>query len=196
MLTRILPERVIICFDLSSDKSTITLTRSRTNKNVMKRVDYLKQFICQFISGKNLMNKDHEFSLCLLTTEAIWYQSFTSDTKRLFDMVESITPTEEYNKFDISTLFLCLSENILPLSSDYVYRVIFFYSRNVNPQWGEGKSFHQQLTRMPNFFFDFCFCISGNDRKLLQVSHPLGLTLSPSHLDNLPLLPHWSYHIF
>jgi hypothetical protein len=121
--------------------------------------------IKMFVNAKHKMNPKHEFALICLTDGAIWYQDFTNDVDLFVKRVSNLAAQGDFPFFNMSSLFdLFLRKTTIPqisvedlkrFGTDYLYRMIFIYSRTtVVPEWSEGKEAMERLTASPIFFFD------------------------------------------
>lgn len=158
-----IPERLVFCIDLCNEMNGIEFSKSR--KNTFTRLDLVKHMLKMFVHLKHKMNPRHEFAIVCLTDAAIWFQDFTSDVELLAKKVSTLQTQGDFPRFNMSSVFDLFAKKVaLPQvtmedlkrgGADYLYRVLFIYSRTtVVPEWIDGREMADRLLATPVFFFD------------------------------------------
>ncbi|ELR25145.1 uncharacterized protein ACA1_288660 [Acanthamoeba castellanii str. Neff] len=173
-----IPERLVFCIDLCNEMNGIEFSKSR--KNTFTRLDLVKHMLkmhaatLRFVHLKHKMNPRHEFAIVCLTDAAIWFQDFTSDVELLAKKVSTLQTQGDFPRFNIAkkvALPQVTMEDLKRGGADYLYRVLFIYSRTtVVPEWIDGREkrtshngthafldvfeMADRLLATPVFFFD------------------------------------------
>jgi hypothetical protein len=58
-----------------------------------------------FLSAKQKINPENQFSFCLLTNTCVWVHDFTSDVGTLQLKILELQPTEEFDTFNVESIF-------------------------------------------------------------------------------------------
>jgi len=122
------------------------------------RLELIKTCIRIFTVSKNKLNQGHQYAICLLTDETVWYQGFTSEVEVLNSKLQDIDGQSSFEQIDMSKFFEVISTNCPDITSqdhNYIYRCIFIYSRSsVIPEL-ENKDL--PILGYNNFYFDSIF---------------------------------------
>eukprot|EP01121_Diplochlamys_sp_Union-15-3_P005267 TRINITY_DN15596_c0_g1_i1.p1 TRINITY_DN15596_c0_g1~~TRINITY_DN15596_c0_g1_i1.p1 ORF type:complete len:241 (-),score=29.38 TRINITY_DN15596_c0_g1_i1:19-741(-) len=165
------PERIIFCIDLHEEIDS-EFNRQRGKK--FSRLDHLKICLRLFAYTKSKMSQKHEFAICCLTTNTIWYQDFTNDLDLLSTKLQRLDSQGKHNSFDLSSVFKVISEKCPEILStqekpgvlpEFIYRAIFIYSRSATfPTLNSPDELLKQMFDAPYFYFDTLYLHSKPDK--------------------------------
>lgn len=156
------PERIIICFDLSEDQFYLSSKFNEVNN--ISTLNVIKQSIELFIHNKHMIDKRHQFSLVVVHQKAVWLQDFTNKPKDIISVLSELTETPPSDLFCLTSLFDVIKENVsLPIIEDpttnlpsYVIRPIIIYSRcQCVPKFYDGQESFHALMSSKYFGFDY-----------------------------------------
>eukprot|EP01090_Pellita_catalonica_P004250 TRINITY_DN14079_c0_g1_i1.p1 TRINITY_DN14079_c0_g1~~TRINITY_DN14079_c0_g1_i1.p1 ORF type:complete len:215 (+),score=35.69 TRINITY_DN14079_c0_g1_i1:42-647(+) len=121
----------------------------------LSRMDQVKSAIRMYVHIKHRLSTKHEFGLMTVTNSAEWVSDYTDKTEILFRKLDTIEPKGSFKACNMSSVFTEFKEKNKTLNTNFIYRVIFIYSRsNVVPDWFTGKDTANELLEYPLFAFD------------------------------------------
>ncbi|XP_046403819.1 BRISC and BRCA1-A complex member 1-like isoform X2 [Ischnura elegans] len=156
------PEKIILCFDLSEDQFYLSTKFNEVND--LSTLNVIKQAIEMFIHSKHMIDKRHEFALVVVHKKAVWLQDFTNKPKDILAVLSELTETPPCDSFCLSSLFDVIKENVtLPCTENpfivpppYVIRPIIVYSRcECVPKFTDGQESFHALMSSKYFGFDY-----------------------------------------
>ncbi|CAB3989755.1 Hypothetical predicted protein [Paramuricea clavata] len=175
------PEKIVLCFDLSSELNEIILRQNQKERSVFEQ---LKKSTEIFVKHKLRFNKKHQIAILTFEKEALWVQDFSSDVNLINDTLDNIrtSPTDPLPQFDMMSLLetienhveLPKSSNIVDIPPEYVVRVILIYGRShseIPSLSSEAKRIFDQYVSCRLFFFDVLYIheVPSEDNKCQEI---------------------------
>lgn len=130
-----IPEKLILVIDRAQDEN---FTPFIANNSKFTPLSMLKRAIHLFIKLKHTINKYNEFAVITLNeNNAKWILNFTTDMRKLKDVLNKIDKCEVEDTFNLNSLFDEINENIsMPevvrpeIPPSYIVRTVIFYGRS------------------------------------------------------------------
>lgn len=159
-----LPEKILIVIDTVREQQC-TPFKLGTGATYLP-LFMIKRVVENFVSAKSTIQPGvHEYALMSLDSHsASWLCDYTSNTKTVFNHLESITedvPDEEQKTCDLGLLFEVIHARVATPARNqptFTSRVILIYGRsNSVPKFHTGQKYLENLTENPYFFLDVLF---------------------------------------
>ncbi|KAI8928047.1 hypothetical protein BC831DRAFT_450203 [Entophlyctis helioformis] len=148
-----MPEKILFAVDVGREAGCELI---KHGQQFYTRLDSTKRLLKRFVHMKHLLNKAHEFGVCLLTDTTAWHHRLSPSTDAALAAIDRIAFHDtSYAAWDAHSLINLILPELPPSDASYTLRVILIYARSQTiPDFADAAAASAFFARNERVVFD------------------------------------------